>query len=125
MAHVLSIRNLSIDFLTPRGPVHALRKVDLAVPRGSIVGIVGESGSGKSTLSLAAMGLLPGNAVVRGGEVLFDGVNVLSMSSRGAARPARPPYVHGLPGSDDIAQSGAVDRRADGRHPVPRSDPNE
>ncbi|MGH6960096.1 MAG: ABC transporter ATP-binding protein [Dongiaceae bacterium] len=88
MADVLSIRNLSIDFLTPRGPVHALRKVDLAVPRGSIVGIVGESGSGKSTLSLAAMGLLPGNAVVRGGEVLFDGVNVLSMS-RAALRDLR------------------------------------
>ncbi len=80
MADVLGIRDLSIDFLTPRGPVHALRKVDLAVPRGSIVGIVGESGSGKSTLALAAMGLLPGNAVVRGGEVLFDGMNVLSMS---------------------------------------------
>ena len=37
---VLSIRDLSIDFLTPRGTVHALRGVNIAVPRGSIVGIV-------------------------------------------------------------------------------------
>ncbi len=77
---VLSIHGLSIDFLTPRGTVHALRGVNLAVPRGSIVGIVGESGSGKSTLSLAAIGLLPENAVIRGGRILFDGADVLRMS---------------------------------------------
>jgi oligopeptide/dipeptide ABC transporter ATP-binding protein len=77
---VLSIHDLSIDFLTPRGTVHALRNINVSVPRGSIVGIVGESGSGKSTLSLAAMGLLPENAEVRGGRVLFDGADVLTMS---------------------------------------------
>jgi peptide/nickel transport system ATP-binding protein len=76
---VLSVEELSIDFQTPRGPVHALRGVSLAVPRGSIVGIVGESGSGKSTLSLAAMGLLPPNAMVRGGRILFDDADVLTM----------------------------------------------
>ncbi len=80
---VLAVRDLSIEFQTPRGPVHALRQVSLDVPRGSIVGIVGESGSGKSTLALAAMGLLPENAVVRGGRILFDGEDVLKM---GAAR---------------------------------------
>ncbi len=78
-ADVLSIHDLSIDFQTPRGLVHALRGVSLAVPRGSIVGIVGESGSGKSTLSLAAMGLLPENAVIGGGRILFDGADVLTM----------------------------------------------
>ena len=77
---VLAADDLSIDFLTPRGTVHALRRVSLAVPRGSIVGIVGESGSGKSTLALAAMGLLPENAVVRGGRILFDGQDVLTMA---------------------------------------------
>jgi oligopeptide/dipeptide ABC transporter ATP-binding protein len=76
---VLSVRDLSIDFQTPRGLVHALRGVTLAVPRGSIVGIVGESGSGKSTLSLASMGLLPENAVISGGQVFFDGQDVLTM----------------------------------------------
>jgi len=77
---VLSVEDLSIDFLTPRGTVHALRGVSLAVPRGSIVGIVGESGSGKSTLALAALGLLPENAIARSGAILFDGSNVLTMS---------------------------------------------
>ena len=51
------------------------------MPRGSIVGIVGESGSGKSTLSLAAIGLLPPNAIVRGGRILFDAADVLTMGS--------------------------------------------
>ncbi len=47
---ILSIRNLSLDFRTLAGPVHALRNISIEVPKGAIVGIVGESGSGKSTL---------------------------------------------------------------------------
>ena len=80
MDPVLSIRDLSLDFETPPGPVHALRKVSLDVPRNHIVGIVGESGSGKSTVIAAAMRLLANNAVIRGGEVIFNGRDVLGMS---------------------------------------------
>jgi oligopeptide/dipeptide ABC transporter ATP-binding protein len=80
MDHILAIRDLSVDFLTPRGPVHALRQVSFSVPRGSIVGIVGESGSGKSTLALAAMGLLPPNATVRSGQIVFHGTDILTMT---------------------------------------------
>jgi oligopeptide/dipeptide ABC transporter ATP-binding protein len=76
---VLEIRDLCIDFLTPRGRVHALRHASLAVPQGKIVGIVGESGSGKSTLVLAALALLPGNAEVVAGEVLFAGADLLQL----------------------------------------------
>jgi oligopeptide/dipeptide ABC transporter ATP-binding protein len=76
---VLEVRHLSVDFRTPKGMVHALRDVSLTVPRGSIVGVVGESGSGKSTLISTVIRLLSPNAVVRGGEVLFDGRDVLKM----------------------------------------------
>jgi peptide/nickel transport system ATP-binding protein len=86
--NVLAVHDLSIDFQTPRGLVHALRDVSLAIPRGSIVGIVGESGSGKSTLSLAAMGLLPENATIRGGRILLDGADLLRMS-KGQLRDLR------------------------------------
>ena len=79
MDPVLSIQDLSLDFETPPGPVHALRSVSLDVPRNHIVGIVGESGSGKSTVIAAAMRLLADNAVIRGGKVMFDGRNVLGM----------------------------------------------
>jgi oligopeptide/dipeptide ABC transporter ATP-binding protein len=78
--NVLEVRGLTVDFLTPRGTVHALRDVSLSVPRGSIVGVVGESGSGKTTLISTVIRLLPGNAMVRGGAVLFDGDDVLTMN---------------------------------------------
>ena len=80
MDTVLAFKNLTIDFVTPRGDVHALRNVSLEVPRNQIVGIVGESGCGKSTLILAALNLLAENAVIRGGEVIYDERNVLVMS---------------------------------------------
>ena len=80
---VLSIRDLSVEFLTRRGRAQALRHVDLEVPRGSVVGVVGESGSGKTTLISAAMRLLPQNAVVKSGEVLLDGQNLLTMDEAG------------------------------------------
>jgi oligopeptide/dipeptide ABC transporter ATP-binding protein len=86
--HVLEIRDLSVDFLTPRGRVRALRHASLSVPRNRIVGVVGESGSGKTTLILGALALLPGNAEVTGGEVIFAGSDVLKMS-RAALRELR------------------------------------
>ncbi|MDZ4737186.1 MAG: ABC transporter ATP-binding protein [Rhodospirillaceae bacterium] len=73
----LAIRDLSVDFRTPAGRVHALRHVDLDVPKGKILGIVGESGSGKSTVIWTVLRLLAGNAVVTGGEVDFGGKDVL------------------------------------------------
>jgi len=76
---ILEIRDLSVEFLTPRGRVRALRHASLRVPQGRIVGIVGESGSGKSTLILAALALLPGNAEVTSGAVLFAGDDVLQL----------------------------------------------
>jgi peptide/nickel transport system ATP-binding protein len=80
-ANVLEIRNLSLQFRTPRGPVWALRDVSVDVPRGSVVGLVGESGSGKSTLALAVMGLLPANAVIAKGSLHFAGRDLLSLSA--------------------------------------------
>jgi peptide/nickel transport system ATP-binding protein len=80
---VLQVRDLSIGFRTPRGPVAALRHVNLDVPRGSIVGVVGESGSGKSTLALAIMGLMAGNAEILGGDILFSGIDLRRLSPAG------------------------------------------
>ena len=79
--NVLELRHLSVQFRTPRGPVWALRDVNVDVPRGSVVGLVGESGSGKSTLALAVMGLLPANAVIAEGSVRFTGQELLSLSA--------------------------------------------
>ena len=81
-ANVLEIRDLSIDFRTARGPLRALRNVNLGVPKGKIVGIVGESGCGKSTLISAIIRLLAPNAEIRSGEVIFEGRDILRLSAR-------------------------------------------
>jgi len=65
---MLSVRNLSVDF----GDVQALKGVSFEVPENATVALVGESGSGKSSAALAVLGLLPANAIVRGGILLGD-----------------------------------------------------
>ncbi|WP_306006357.1 dipeptide ABC transporter ATP-binding protein [Aquicoccus porphyridii] len=77
---LLDIRNLSVDFRTPRGRVKALRDISFPVRKGRIVGIVGESGSGKSTVLWALLGLLAKNAEVTGGEVRFGDRDLLHAS---------------------------------------------
>jgi oligopeptide/dipeptide ABC transporter ATP-binding protein len=74
---LLDIRNLSVDFRTPRGRVKALRDITFPIRKGRIIGIVGESGSGKSTVLWALLGLLAGNAEVMGGEVRFGARDLL------------------------------------------------
>jgi oligopeptide/dipeptide ABC transporter ATP-binding protein len=67
---LLSVRELSVSFETPRGPVAAVREVTLSVGRAECLGVVGESGAGKSQLFLAVMGLLAANGRAAGSAVL-------------------------------------------------------
>jgi oligopeptide/dipeptide ABC transporter ATP-binding protein len=80
--HLLEIRDLSVRFDTLQGPVRAVRGVSLTVPPRSIVGLVGESGSGKTTVISAVIGLLPPNATVEAGEILYKGRDVRRLSPR-------------------------------------------
>ncbi len=77
---LLDVRNLSVDFRTPRGRVKALRDITFPIRKKRIVGIVGESGSGKSTVLWALLGLLAKNAEVMGGEVRFGERDLLHAS---------------------------------------------
>jgi peptide/nickel transport system ATP-binding protein len=70
---VLSIADLSITFRTLDGPLPAVRRVSFQVRQGECYALIGESGSGKSTLAFAAMGYLPANGFIAGGEVRFRG----------------------------------------------------
>ncbi|WLQ06759.1 dipeptide ABC transporter ATP-binding protein [Arthrobacter oryzae] len=73
---LLEIRDLAISFQTGSGEVQAVRNAHLTIMPGETVAIVGESGSGKSTTALAAIGLLPGNGRVSGGQILLDGEDI-------------------------------------------------
>lgn len=77
---MLEVKNLSIAFKTSSGLRPAVRDMSFAIRPGEILGLVGESGSGKTITSLGVIGLLPPNAVVTGGEVLVDGVDLLKLS---------------------------------------------
>jgi oligopeptide/dipeptide ABC transporter ATP-binding protein len=77
---LLRIENLSLDYVSPQRSVHALNGASLTILRSQMVGVVGESGSGKSTLAYATIRLLPQNARIRSGRVVFDGVSLLDAS---------------------------------------------
>ncbi len=77
---LLDIKNLAVTFYTPRGTVRAVRDASLTVRRGEVVGIVGESGCGKSTVAFAALGYLPGTAVVDG-SIRFEGQDISELSA--------------------------------------------
>ena len=80
MTTLMSIRDLTVKFQTPRGLLEAVRSVSLEIPDGVSIGIVGESGSGKTVMSRAAMGLLSGSNVRREGTVIFNGKELTAMS---------------------------------------------
>ena len=73
---LLEIRDLAITFNTSNGDVNAVRNAHLTIMPGETVAIVGESWSGKSTTALAAIGLLPANGRVSGGQILLDGEDI-------------------------------------------------
>ncbi|GGM12613.1 ABC transporter ATP-binding protein [Pseudooceanicola nanhaiensis] len=79
---LLELRDLKIHFDTRRRTVEAVRGIDLTVERGEILGIVGESGAGKSTIGNAIMGLLEPPGRIAGGEVIFDGARLDTMSEK-------------------------------------------
>ncbi len=77
---LLSVRNLTVEYVTPRGPVRAVDDVSFDIGRGEVFGLAGESGSGKSTAAMAIMRLLQPPAIITGGDVTFDGQDVLAMT---------------------------------------------
>ena len=78
---LLDVRNLSVDFHTSHGTVHAVRDVSWHLDRGETLAILGESGSGKSVSASAILNLIdmpPGE--ITSGEIMFEGRNIFAMS---------------------------------------------
>jgi len=76
---LLNIKNLSVCFSTPKGYIHAVRGIELAVHKNEILALVGESGSGKTVTAMSIPRLLPENALQPGGSIVFDGVELLKL----------------------------------------------
>ena len=78
MSTILEVEDLRTHFLTPAGPVRAVDGVTFTLERGETLGVVGESGSGKTTMGLSLLRLHEPT----GGEVIFDGRDILKLSDR-------------------------------------------
>jgi oligopeptide transport system ATP-binding protein len=80
---LLEVRDLQISFSTYAGEVQAVRGVSFDLRRGETLAIVGESGSGKSVTAKSIMRLNPeANTIVQGGEILFEGEDILKLSQK-------------------------------------------
>lgn len=86
---LLSVRDLSVSFVTEGGIARVLDAVSLSLAPGEIMGLVGESGCGKTTLSRAILGALPANAKVQGGALMFDGEDLLTFAPAALADRVR------------------------------------
>ena len=80
MEKKLEVKNLQVSFRTQGGNVKAVRDISFDLYKGETLAIVGESGSGKSVTSKAIIGILAGNSIVEGGEILYDGQDLLKIS---------------------------------------------
>jgi oligopeptide transport system ATP-binding protein len=81
--NILQVKDLEISFNTYGGEVQAVRSVSFDLRRGETLAIVGESGSGKSVTAKSIMRLLPeANSIIKGGEAVFEGQNLLSLSEQ-------------------------------------------
>lgn len=76
----LEVKNLTISFRTSNGKVQAVRNISFNLEKGETLAIVGESGSGKSVTSKAILGILAGNSIIEGGEIIYDGQDLLRIT---------------------------------------------
>lgn len=79
---LLRIENLKVEYLAGRGSVRAVDGVSFTVGKGEVIGLAGESGCGKSTVAQAIMRILGPPAIITGGNVIFEGKDILAMSDR-------------------------------------------
>jgi peptide/nickel transport system ATP-binding protein len=77
MSELLSVRQLEVGFVTDQGVARVLEGISLDIRPGEVVGLVGESGCGKTTLARAILGILPLAARIRGGQIVFQGRDLL------------------------------------------------
>jgi ABC-type dipeptide/oligopeptide/nickel transport system ATPase component/ABC-type dipeptide/oligopeptide/nickel transport system permease subunit len=80
--HLLSVDHLSVGYPQADGSLKfVVQDVSLFVDKGEVLGIVGESGSGKTQTAFSILGLLPDNAKIAAGHIVFDGTDLVSPDS--------------------------------------------
>lgn len=78
---ILQVEGLTANYRTLRGWVKAAEDVSFEVEKGEAMGLVGESGCGKTTVALSILKILPPGGRIRKGKIIFDGVDLVPLSS--------------------------------------------
>ena len=76
MDNIVSIKNLTISFKENQKVVD---NINIDIPKGKTVAIVGESGSGKTLSALSILKLLPTNAIINNGSIIFNDKDLLKL----------------------------------------------
>ncbi|HWQ46697.1 MAG TPA: ABC transporter ATP-binding protein [Longilinea sp.] len=77
---ILSIRDLTMEYKTRKGFVSAIDNVSFDLKKGESMGLVGESGCGKTSIAMTLLKLFPDNAVIRSGQILLDGKDLVPLT---------------------------------------------
>lgn len=79
---ILEVKNLNLGFNCECGFRQALFDISFSLEKGKMHALVGESGCGKTISAMSILRLLPKNAEITGGEIVFNGENLLSLSQK-------------------------------------------
>ncbi len=79
---ILDVKNLNIGFNLSDGFRQAIHNVSFSLKRGETLALVGESGCGKTISTMSILQLLPENAVIQSGEIIFNGENLLKLNQK-------------------------------------------
>ena len=120
---LLEVKDLVIHYETDDGVVKALNGVNIHIGVGETLGLVGETGAGKTTLAKGIMRLIPNPpGKILGGEVIFEGQDLLKLSTNGMEAIRGRDISMIFQGSYDLPEPGVHGRCADCRKsdPAPR-----
>ncbi|MEM2129121.1 MAG: ABC transporter ATP-binding protein [Candidatus Bathyarchaeia archaeon] len=76
---ILDVQNLKMYYQLQKGYVHAIDDVNFSIEKGEGLGLAGESGCGKTSVAITILKILPANAKILGGKILFEGNDITSM----------------------------------------------
>lgn len=79
---LLSVEHLAVEFINDKKKLRSVDDVSFSIKKGETLGIVGESGSGKSVTVTSILKLLPGNAQIPEGQIIYKGQNILPLSEK-------------------------------------------
>ncbi|TBX21525.1 ABC transporter ATP-binding protein [Nioella sediminis] len=77
---LLTMKGLRIEGRSDETWSEIVHGIDLTLHKGEVLGLIGESGAGKSTVGLAAMGFTRDGCRISGGEIVFDGIDLMKAS---------------------------------------------